>query len=70
MQEPKAPGRIPDVAVMVLTERELEVLRTWGAAYRSFVADYFRQLPGPESRGLMERIVGELRKINPDKEEE
>ena len=66
MHESKTPG----VAVMVLTERELEVLKTWGAAYRSFVADYFRQLPGPESRGLMERIVGELRKINPDKEEE
>ena len=63
-------GKTPGVAVMVLTERELEVLKTWGAAYRSFVADYFRQLPGPESRGLMERIVGELRKINPDKEEE
>ena len=70
MQEPKAHGRIPDVAVMVLTERELEVLRTWGAAYRSFVADYFRQLPGPESRGLMERIAGELRKINLQEEEE
>ena len=66
MQESKTPG----VAVMVLTERELEVLKTWGAAYRSFVADYFRQLPGPESRGLMERIAGELRKINLQEEEE
>lgn len=39
MHESKTPG----VAVMVLTERELEMLKTWGAAYRSFVADYFRQ---------------------------
>ena len=62
-------SRVPGAVEMVLTEKELQMLRTWGEAYRSFVADYFRQLPGPESRGLLERIVGELHKISPSGEE-
>lgn len=59
MQKTRTPGAVE----MVLTEKELQMLRTWGESYRSFIADYFRELPGPEFRDLLKRILDELHKM-------